>query len=72
MRYLVVIEQADDGTYAAYVPDMPGCVAAGQASSAEAKRAIGEAIALHIEGMQEDGLPIPEPTTQADYVESVA
>jgi predicted RNase H-like HicB family nuclease len=61
MRYAVVIERAE-GNYSAYVPDLPGCVATG-ATVQEVEREIRDAIAFHIEGMREDGLPIPEPTS---------
>jgi predicted RNase H-like HicB family nuclease len=68
MRYAVVIEKAD-GNYSAYVPDLPGCVATGD--SVEAIEAeIREAIRFHIEGLKADGLPIPAPTSIADYVEA--
>jgi predicted RNase H-like HicB family nuclease len=66
MRYLIVIEQAADN-YAAYVPDLPGCVAAG-ATREDTKRLLHEAIALHLAGLTEDGLPIPPATAVADYV----
>lgn len=66
MKYAVVIEKAEMN-YAAYVPDLPGCVATG-ADVDEVKREIREAIEFHIDGLREDGLPIPEPTTQCEYV----
>jgi predicted RNase H-like HicB family nuclease len=57
MRYAIVIEKAE-GNYSAYVPDLPGCVAT--APSVEATEAeIREAIRFHIEGLKEDGLPVP-------------
>jgi len=68
MRYAVVIEKAD-GNYSAYVPDLPGCVATG-ATVAEAEEEIRAAIRFHVEGLKQDGLPIPEPTSIADYVEA--
>ena len=67
-KYLVVIEQAQDGSYSAYVPDLSGCVAVGQDTAEHAKKLIREAIEAHIQGLIEDGEPIPEPTTQAEYV----
>ena len=70
MRYAVVIEQADSN-YSAYVPDLPGCVATG-ASVPETEQAIREAIEFHLEGMREDGAPIPPPTSRVDYVEVAA
>ena len=59
MKYPVVIERGLNN-YAAYVPDLPGCVATGGTRD-EVTRNIGEAIEFHLEGMREDGLPIPEP-----------
>ncbi len=67
MQYAVVIEKAD-GNYSAYVPDLPGCVATGETIE-EVKQMIAEAIEFHIEGMLEDGLPIPKPTSIAHEVE---
>ena len=67
MRYAVVIEKAS-GNYSAYVPDLPGCVATG-ATVEETERLLREAIELHLEGMKEDGLPIPEPSSVVDYLE---
>jgi predicted RNase H-like HicB family nuclease len=69
MRYAIVIEKAE-GNYSAYVPDLPGCVATG-ATVAEAEAEIREAIAFHLEGMREDGLAIPVPQSQVEYVEVV-
>jgi predicted RNase H-like HicB family nuclease len=68
MRYAVVIEQAV-GNYSACVPDLPGCVATGP-TVAEMEREIREAIRFHIEGLEEDGLPVPAPTTLAEYVDA--
>ena len=67
MRYAIVIE-GGDGNWSAYVPDLPGCVATGDTLE-EAEREIREAIAFHVEGMREDGLPLPRPTTEVTYVE---
>jgi predicted RNase H-like HicB family nuclease len=66
-RYAIVVEDAGTNL-AAYVPDLPGCVATGRTRE-EVGRLIREAIELHLEGMIEDGLPIPEPSSQVDYVE---
>lgn len=66
-RYAVVVEKAKSN-YAAYVPDLPGCVATG-ATLKETERRIREAIEIHIEGLREDGLPVPKPTSRVDYVE---
>lgn len=68
MRYAVVIEKAN-GNYSAYVPDLPGCVATGR-TVAEVEEEIRTAIRFHIEGMEEDGLPVPPPTSIAEYVEA--
>ena len=70
-RYLVLVEKQDDGTYSAQVPDLPGCVAAGQTPGA-AKRLIREAIEFHIEGLKAHGNPVPEPTTQGEYIDAPA
>ena len=67
MKYAVVIERAPTN-YAAYVPDLPGCVATG-ATREEVERNIREAIALHLQGLREDNLPIPEPQTVTALVE---
>ena len=66
-RYAIVVEDAGTNL-AAYVPDLPGCVATG-ATAAEVEDAIREAIRMHLEGMIEDGLPIPEPSSRVEYVE---
>ena len=68
MKYLVVIERAENN-YAAFIPDLPGCVATG-ATLNELHRNITDAVAMHLEGLREDGLPIPEPQTQAEFVEA--
>ncbi|MBZ0281852.1 MAG: type II toxin-antitoxin system HicB family antitoxin [Anaerolineae bacterium] len=67
MRYAVIIE-GEQGDYSAYVPDLPGCVSVGDTLE-EIKHEIHEAIQFHIEGLHEDGLPIPEPSTVVDYIE---
>lgn len=68
MRYAVVIEKAA-GNYSAYVPDLPGCIATGATLQA-VENEIRDAIRFHIDGLKEDGLPVPEPTSIADYVEA--
>lgn len=70
MRYAIVVEKSENN-YSAYVPDLPGCVATG-ATLEEAEREIREAIEFHIEGLVEDGLPIPEPASVVQYVEIAA
>ncbi len=67
MRYAIVIEKATNN-YSAYVPDLPGCVAT-LATLQEIEEQIKEAIAFHLEGLREEGLPIPEPTSLCQYVE---
>jgi len=67
MRYAVVIEKAE-ANYSAYVPDLPGCVATG-ATVAEVEAEIREAIVYHVEGLREDGLPVPAPSSQVEYIE---
>jgi predicted RNase H-like HicB family nuclease len=70
MRYAVVIEKSEHN-FSAYFPDLPGCVAAG-ATLEEVEREIRDAIAFHLEGMREDGLPIPVPTSTVEYIELAA
>ena len=70
MRYAIVIEQAGTN-YSAYVPDLPGCVASGS-SIADVETRIREAIAFHLDGLREDGLPLHMPSSQVDYVEIAA
>ena len=70
MCYAVVIEKAENN-YAAYVPDLPGCVATGKTLK-EIQVEIQEAIQFHLRGMREDGLSIPAPSSQVEYVEIVA
>ena len=67
MRYAIVIEKAA-ANYAAYVPDLPGCVVTG-ATIEETEKLIREAIELHLEGLRADGLPIPPAISQVEYVE---
>ena len=64
MVYAVVIEKADDGTFSAYVPDLPGCVSCGD-SLEELQNNIRQAIRLHIESLKSHGEPVPTPTSQA-------
>jgi predicted RNase H-like HicB family nuclease len=66
LRYLIVIEKTDNN-YSAYCPDLPGCVATGS-SRQDVEQSMHEAIQMHIDGMREDGLPIPEPVTDAEYI----
>jgi len=70
MRYAVVIERAENN-YSAYVPDLPGCVATG-ATIGEVEQLIREAIELHLAGLREDGLPIPQPSSKVEYVDVMA
>lgn len=67
MRYAILIEKAENN-YAAYVPDVPGCVATGE-TLAEVKQQIQEALLFHFEGILEDSELIPEATTVCDYVD---
>jgi predicted RNase H-like HicB family nuclease len=70
MRYAIVIERAGEN-FSAYVPDLPGCVATG-VTVPETEQFIREAIELHLSGMREDGIPIPQPSSQVDYVDVTA
>jgi predicted RNase H-like HicB family nuclease len=66
MEYLVVIEQTENN-YSGYLPDLPGCVVAGE-SPEEVMGQIVKAVDMHLRGMEEDGLPIPPPSARADYI----
>ena len=66
MDYVVILERGKK-SFGAYVPDLPGCVAVGK-TKREALRLIREAIEFHLEGMREDGLPIPELTSSTELV----
>jgi predicted RNase H-like HicB family nuclease len=70
MKYAVVIENCGTN-YSAYVPDLPGCVATG-ATVEETEQHIREAIEFHLDGMREDGTPVPPPSSRVDYVEVAA
>ena len=66
-RFLVVVERAN-GNFSAYSPDLPGCVATG-ATPEETKARMRVAIEMHVQGLREDRLPVPEPSAIAEYVE---
>lgn len=67
MRYAVVIEKGERN-YSAYIPDLRGCVSVGDTPE-EVTAEIRDAIGFHLEGMREEGLPIPKPSTRAEYVD---
>jgi predicted RNase H-like HicB family nuclease len=67
MKYAVVAEKATNN-YSAHVPDLPGCVATGKTRE-EVSHDIREAVAFHLDGLREDGTPIPEPQTSTEFVE---
>jgi predicted RNase H-like HicB family nuclease len=66
-RFLIVVEKAASN-FSAYSPDLPGCIATG-ATPEETKARMQTAITLHVQGLREDRLPIPEPSAIAEYVE---
>jgi predicted RNase H-like HicB family nuclease len=66
-RYLIVFENAGSN-YSAYSPDLPGCVTTGKTLE-ETRRNMEEAIEFHLEGLREDGLPVPPPSSVGEYVE---
>ncbi len=70
MRWAIVIE-GREGNFGAYVPDLPGCVATGDTLD-EVREMMREAIEFHLDGMREDGDPIPDPATRVAYVEVAA
>ena len=67
MKYMVVIEKGGAG-YGAHVPDLPGCIAAGETRE-EVLQLIKEAIEFHIEGLREAGDPIPVPSSVSEFIE---
>ena len=66
-KYLIVIERTDSG-YSTYSPDLPGCVSTGK-SREEAEKNMREAIEFHVDGLRQEGYPVPEPQTTSSYVE---
>ena len=70
MRYLVIVEKGPT-SFGAYVPDLPGCIAAGE-SKEEVLALIHEAIEFHIEGLKEGGLPVPPPASYSELVDIAA
>jgi predicted RNase H-like HicB family nuclease len=66
-KYAVIIERGST-SYGAYVPDLPGCIAVG-VTKAEVERLIAEAISVHIENLVEHGDPVPEPSSEVEYIE---
>lgn len=67
MDYLVIIEKSEDGSFSAYVPDLPGCVACA-GSRDEVSALIAEAVRLHTESLRQHGEPVPLPSTTATTV----
>ncbi|HLI17958.1 MAG TPA: type II toxin-antitoxin system HicB family antitoxin [Rhodanobacteraceae bacterium] len=70
MRYAVVIEKTA-GNYSALVPDLPGCVATGSTRE-DAEQQIREAIHFHLEGLREDGVQVPPPSSHVEYIDIAA
>jgi predicted RNase H-like HicB family nuclease len=66
-RHLIVIEQTDSG-YSSYSPDLPGCVSTGK-SREETEKNMREAIALHVDGLLQEGYSVPEPQASSSYIE---
>jgi predicted RNase H-like HicB family nuclease len=67
MRYAVIVEEGES-SFGAYVPDLPGCTAVGETRE-EVLQLIQEAIEFHVEGLREDGQPVPEPSSSIEYIE---
>ena len=67
MRYAVVIEKGK-GNFSAYVPDLPGCAATAK-TRRSVERQLREAIEFHLDGLREDGIAIPKPTTTCEYID---
>lgn len=70
MRYAIVIEQAGSN-FSAYVPDLPSCVATGKTRQ-DVEQQVREAIIFHLEGLREDGIDVPLPASQVEYVDVAA
>ena len=66
-RYMVIVERGDS-SWGAHVPDLPGCIAVGE-TRAEVLDLIREAINLHIDGLKREGLPVPRPSSEGEFVE---
>ncbi len=66
-RYLIIIERTETG-YSSYSPDLPGCVSSG-ATRAETEQKMREAIEFHLDGLREEGYPVPEPEASSSYIE---
>jgi predicted RNase H-like HicB family nuclease len=72
VQYAIVIETAPDSrNYSAYVPDLPGCITTGKTIE-EVTRLMQEAIEFHLDGLREDGLPVPQPSTKVAVVDVAA
>ena len=70
MKYAVVIEKSESN-FSAYVPDLPGCVATGDSIS-DVEGQIRDAIEFHLEGLRQEGYPVPKPSSSVEYVEVAA
>ena len=69
MKYIYVIERASDGSYSAYVPDLPGCTTSGD-SIDEVKTSIKDAVNLYVDSLRENNEPVPQPTSVTDVVDA--
>jgi len=69
-KYLIIVEKTDTG-YSAFSPDVPGCGSVGETKD-EVERNIQEAIEFHLEGLREEGYPLPEPSSYSSYVDVAA
>ena len=69
MKYVYVIEKAADGTYSAYVPDLPGCTTSGD-TVADVKSSIKDAVETYVDSLREHGDPVPTPSSETDVVEA--
>jgi len=70
MKYLIVVEKTETG-FSAYSPDLLGCVATG-ATEEETEANMKDAIAFHVEGLKEEGFPVPQPSAKSAYIEVAA
>lgn len=67
IKYLIIIEKADDGGYGGWVPDLPGCIGMGETYDAALDNTV-EGIKFHLEGLKAEGLPIPQPNSKAEML----
>ena len=71
MKYAIIIEKTDEGTYGGYAPDLPGVGVTGDTAD-EVRELLSKAIDFHLQGMREDGIDAPQPSVEIDYIDTTA